>query len=75
MSPPTQFSFYGNDVILFLEVTSPPTQCSFYDNDVILETEMTSTPTQFSYYGNDVIPLKVLEFSRKIFIQSELSSF
>ena len=49
-------------------------QFSFYGNDDILWIEVTSTPTQFSFYGNDVIPLKVLEFSRKFFNQSELSS-
>ena len=78
-SSPTQLSFYVNDIILWLEVTSPPTQFSFYGNDVILNLEVTSPPTQFSFYGNDVIayaiPSKVLEFSRQIFNQSELSSF
>ena len=50
-SSPTQFSFYGNDFNLQLEMTSPPTQHSFYGNDVI------------AY----VIPLKVLEISSKNF--------
>ena len=78
-SSPTQLSFYGNDIILWIEVTSPPTQFSFYGNDIILNLEVTSPPTQFSFYGNEVIayviPPKILEISRKIFNQSKLSSF
>ena len=75
MSSPTQLSFYGNDVILWIEVTSPPTQYTFYGNDVILYLEVTSPPALHSFYGNDVIPSKVLELSRKNFNQSKLSSF
>ena len=78
-SSPTQLSFYGNDVNLWIEMMSPSTQFSFHGNDVVPYLEVASPPTQFFFDGNDVIayviPSKVLEFSRKTFNQSALNSF